>query len=532
MSPGPIDRRELLRRAGLGAAGLGAVAAAGCGDSGGAAPTAATTAATRATTAPAAADTRRRTSAAIRAARTRRVKRGEAPNLLLVIVDSVRADHLGSYGRRNAHTPNLDALARESLRFTSVYPEAFPTGPARATIYGGRRLFPFADWRAPPPDMPVTPGWQDVPVQNLVTTLRGAGFFTALAVDTPWVLVSSQRPFQQALHRYVPVPGQTGTVTKPASLISDAELARWVPPKILHSSSAGKMRQYLANQSGRRSEADYQPARTFTAGMRLLEECDRQSKPFALMVDCFDPHEPWDPPDKYIRLHGGSLDRAWNPGTVLNGTTETNGLAPADVAQMKALYRAELSMSDHWFGNFMTRLHELRLERETLILFLSDHGFLLGERGYVAKVATQCHPELIHVPLMIRDPEGRGAGKATDYFTQTQDVATTLLHAGTVRRPHFMDGQSLLPLLHGRRGERKLERRTYVTGAYSSIVFARDRRWSYMGDNQNADPQLFEHKRDPRELHDLGGRRPAQAKRMYERMIVRDNGGRALPSFA
>ena len=206
-----------------------------------------------------------------------------------------------------------------------------------------------------------------------------------------------------------------------------------MPPKILDSSSGQKMRQYLANQVGRRSEADYLPARVFTAGMRLLEEANRQSKPFALMIDCFDPHEPWDPPDKYVKLHGGDVDRAWDPGTVLNGTTATNGLAPADVAQMKALYRAELSMSDHWFGNFMQRLHELELERETLVLFLSDHGFLLGERGYVAKMATQCHPELIHVPLMIRHPDGRGAGRTTDYFTQTQDVATTLLRAGTVR---------------------------------------------------------------------------------------------------
>jgi len=521
VSPGPLDRRELLRRAGLGAAGVGVLGGAGCGDAGG----------TTSTAAPATTATRTQTSATIRAARTRQVKRGEAPNLLLVIVDSIRADHLGSYGRRGAHTPNFDALARESLRFTHAYPEAFPTGPARATIFGGRRLFPFADWSGPPPDMPGTPGWQAIPAQNLITTLRAAGWFTALAADTPWLMVDSQKPFQQALHRYVPIPGQTGTVTRPASLISDAELARHVPPRILDSSSGQKMRQYLANQVGRRSEEDYLPAKVFTAGMRLLEECDAQRKPFALTIDCFDPHEPWDPPARYVRMHGGSLDRAWDPGTVLNGTTATNGLAPADVAQMKALYRAELTMADHWFGNFMQRLHELKLERETLILFLSDHGFLLGERGYVAKMATQCHPELIHVPFMIRDPEGRGAGRTTDYFTQTQDVATTLLRAGTVRRPDFMDGQNLLPLLGGRRGKRKLKRRDYVTGSYSSIVFARDRRWSYMGDNQNEDPRLYDHRRDPREVRDLAATRPEQAERMYERMVVRDNGGRALPRF-
>jgi arylsulfatase A-like enzyme len=507
-----IDRRDLLRRAGQTAASLGLVTLAGCG-----AESSAETVTKVA-----------RTAASLRT-RVPQKRKGEVPNLLLVIIDSVRADHLGSYGRKNAHTPNLDALARESLRFTSVYPEAFPTGPARATIYGGRRIFPFRDWHAPPPDMPKSPGWQDIPAQNLITTLRAAGFFTAIAVDTPWVLVPSQKAFHQSPHRYVPIPGQTGTVTQPASRISDAELARWVPPKILTSSSAGKMRQYLANQLGRRSEADYQPARVFTAATQLLEEANKQSKPWCVIADCFDPHEPWDPPDKYIKLHGGSLTRAWEPGTVLNGTTRTNGLDHAAVQQMKALYRAELSMSDHWFGNFMQRFHELNLEGETLVMFLSDHGFLLGERGYVAKMATQCHPELIHVPMLIRDPEGKGARTTTDYFTQTQDVASTLLAGADVARPSFMDGQNLLPLLEGK--TRRLKKRTYVTGAYSSIVYARDRRWAYMGDNQNVDPRLYDHKHDRREVHDIAASHPGQLHKMYAGMLERDAGG-PLPKFS
>ncbi len=507
-----FDRRELLRRAGTTAAGMAALSLAACG---------AESSAEVVTTAA-------RTAASFRR-RVPQVKKGDAPNLLLVVIDSIRADHLGSYGRKDAHTPNLDALAKESLRFTSVYPEAFPTGPARASIYGGARIFPFADWHAPPPDMPKSPGWQDIPARNLITTLRDAGYFTGIAVDTPWVLVPSQKPFHQSLDRYIPIPGQTGTITQPASRISDAELARWVPPRIIDSSSGGKMRQYLANQLGRRSEADYLPAKVFTAATGLLEEANKQDKPWLVIADCFDPHEPWDPPDKYVKLHGGSLTRAWNPGTVINGTTRTNGLGPSDVAQMKALYAAELSMSDHWFGNFMQRFHELNLERETLVVFLSDHGFLLGERGYVAKMATQCHPELIHVPMMIRDPEGKGARTTTDYFTQTQDVASTLLAGAGVAKPAFMDGENLLPLLEG--NERKLKKRTYVTGAYSSIVYARDRRWAYMGDNQNADPRLYDYKRDPREVHDVADSSPGQVHKMYAGMVRRDNGGQALPKF-
>jgi arylsulfatase A-like enzyme len=455
------------------------------------------------------------------------VRKGEVPNLVLVIVDSVRADALGCYGRHGAHTPNIDALARESLRFTSHFPEAFPTGPARATIFGGRRLFPFRDWTAPA-DMPSTPGWQPVPAANVIRTLRTAGYWTGGVADTPWVLVGSQRPYRDSYDRFVAVEGQTGTVTHRATAISDAQLARWVPPKILNSSSAAKMRQYLANQLARRSEQDYLPARVFRNGIRLLDTARRQPKPFALVLDCFDPHEPWDPPAKYIELHGGDPDRAWQPGTVLNGTAATNGLAGGDLRAMAALYRAELSMSDHWLGAFLTRLDDLKLERETLVLFLSDHGFLLGERGYVAKPATQLHPELIHTPMTIRHPDGRAAGRTNDDYVQTQDVAATLLAAAGIPKPSFMDGADLLGLLDA---HPKRLARDHVTGAYSSVVFARDRRWAYMGDNQNLRPHLFDTRADRREVHDVAARHRGQVHHMYDGLIVPDAGGRALPRF-
>lgn len=511
-----IDRRELLRRAGVGAAaGAAALGIAACGGDG-------TATASRATTTAVAAARRRRRPVRI----ARKVRKGEVPNLLLVIMDSVRYDALGCYGRRNAHTPNIDALARDSLRFTQAFPESFPTGPARATIFGGTRLFPFRGWRKPA-DMPGTPGWQPVPAENLISTLRRAGYWTAYATDTPWVMVRSQRPFLRSWDRYVPIKGQTGTVTNRASSISDAELARWVSPKLVESSAGGKMRQYLANQIGRETEDDYLPARVFTAGMRLLEEGARQRRPFAIAIDCFDPHEPWDPPARYIKLHGGSVDRAWQPGTVLNGTVGASGLGPADVRQMAALYYAELTLADRWFGNFMQRFHELGLERDTLVIFLSDHGFLLGERGYVAKFAWELHPELIQVPMLMRHPEGRGARRTTSYYTQTQDIASTFLAAAGIRKPGWMDGVNLLPLAEGRRPKR---RRTYITGSYSSIVFARNRRWAFLADNQNTRPELYDLRRDPREVRNIANRNPKQVRTMYRGMVVKDAGG-PLPKF-
>jgi len=194
---------------------------------------------------------------------------------------------------------------------------------------------------------------------------------------------------------------------------------------------------------------------------------------------------------------------------------------------MRALYYAELTMADRWFGNFMQRFHELGLERDTVVMFLSDHGFLLGERGYVAKFAWELHPELIQVPMMIRDPSGKGARKKTDFYSQTEDVATTLLAAAGVKRPGWMDGINLLPLLEGRKPKK---RRDYVTGSYSSIVFARDRNWSYVADSQGGRPELYNLRRDRREVRNLAASNPAQVRKMYRGMLVRDARG-PLPKF-
>ena len=68
-------------------------------------------------------------------------------NIVLIVIDTLRPDHLGCYGNQVVRTPNLDALARESLRFTRVFPEAMPTVPARRSILTGRRVYPFRGWQ-------------------------------------------------------------------------------------------------------------------------------------------------------------------------------------------------------------------------------------------------------------------------------------------------------------------------------------------------------------------------------------------------
>src|SRR3712207_535879 len=84
-------------------------------------------------------------------------------NVVLVIMDSLRKDHIGAYGNSWIKTPNLDALAKESLRFTRAYPESIPTICARRAIHTGLRTWPFKDWQPPKGEDIVLPGWQPIP---------------------------------------------------------------------------------------------------------------------------------------------------------------------------------------------------------------------------------------------------------------------------------------------------------------------------------------------------------------------------------
>jgi arylsulfatase A-like enzyme len=98
-------------------------------------------------------------------------------NVILVIVDSLRKDHVGAYGNDWVQTPSLDALSKESLRFTRAYPDAMPTIPARRAIHTGMRTFPVKapDW-----------GWRPIPAgqATLAEILKDEGYATFLVTDT------------------------------------------------------------------------------------------------------------------------------------------------------------------------------------------------------------------------------------------------------------------------------------------------------------------------------------------------------------
>lgn len=451
-------------------------------------------------------------------------RRRDRPNVVVIVVDTLRADHV--YGNR-ARTPNMDALARDGLRFTRMFPEAMPTVPARNSILLGRRIFPFRGWHGHR-GMPKEPGWSPLggPGETFTSVLRRNGYWTSYVTDNPFLgYAPGYTRLRRSFDRFERTGGQAGGEGRG---VSDRELRHWLHPAIEDSESRERLRKFLGNadryhHDERRSFA----ARVFRDATALLDVANR-NRPFAMVVDTFEPHEPWTPPRRYIALYGDPDYRGREPSKPYYAPASrylSDGQRGRLLGRMRALYAAEVTMTDRWLGVFLDRLHKLRLDRDTIIVLTSDHGFLLGDHGWTGKSPTQLHPALIRVPLTIVHPEGKRRGDATRFFAQTHDIAPTILSMAGVRAPRQMNGTDLSPLLGGRRPSG----RSYAYGGYTNAFYIRTDRWALSGDNRGRGLRLYDLAHDPRERRDVASTNPAKARALLR--VVRRRAGGRLPFY-
>jgi arylsulfatase A-like enzyme len=450
----------------------------------------------------------------------------DRPNVLLVVIDSLRTDYVGAYGSR-VKTPNIDAIARDGLRFTRAYPEAMPTVPARNSILSGRRVFPFRGWRDRD-GLIGQPGWsplRDVP-QALPAVLRRAGWWTACVTDNPFLAFAPPyAPLRGSFHRFVKTGGQLGG-GRPVSSVPPDILRHWLHPSI-RGAKTERVGLYMANSRYWDNEERSFAARVFKDATTVLDEANR-NRPFALMVDTYEPHEPWTPPPQYVRMYGDPDWRGPEPAMPRYSRTD-NWLSPSErgpvLRRLRDLYSAEITMTDRWLGVLLDKLHELGRADDTVIVLVSDHGILLGEHGWTGKISVALHPALTRVPLIVVDPRRRRRAHTSDWYASTHDVAPTILSMAGVPVPKQMEGVDLSRPLRGR----PLPKRPYAFGGYSNEFFIRTDRWAMWADNRPSHFQLFDLRKDPGEFNNVAREHPQLIRELYA--IVRDRSGGRLPYY-
>lgn len=319
-------------------------------------------------------------------------------NLVLYVIDTLRADHTSTYGYERPTTPHLDRLAREGTTFERAYSVGSWTRPAIATLFTGLRP---ASHR-----VGVDRGLGPWPL-TIAERFRGAGWSTRAFV-TNVQLVPHSLGFDRGFERFLAFPGGDG-----AMLATTAE----VNPHLL----------------------------------RELET-SRDEKLF-LYVHTIDPHAPYDPPACYEGLFGdASYDGSIGARDTFAAALRARTMSSADVAHVRDLYDEEIRFQDEMLGTLLDRLAAAGLDRDTVVVVTSDHGEELGDHGDWEH-GQRAWEELLRVPLVVRWP-GRPdlAGRRVTEPVQIVDLLPTLLSSFGLPPAPEARGRNLLPVVAGSSG--------------------------------------------------------------------------------
>ncbi|MBI4280402.1 MAG: sulfatase, partial [Armatimonadetes bacterium] len=403
-----------------------------------------------------------------------------------------------------------------SCVFDRAYPEALPTICFRRGIHTGVRAFPFRDYAPRKGDPVQLPGWQPVPEHQttLAEGLLEAGYQTALITDN-FHLFKPSMNFARGFTQWDLVRGQVVDLYRGPHPDLERNLDRFVVDEIRGTAAMEMLLQFSANNRGRFREEDWTPAQVFLRAADWLATY-RDGGKFFLCIDSFDPHEPWDPPREYVERY----DPGYAGKAVIQPVYGASSyLSPAELNHVRALYAGEVTLVDRWFGYFMDKLDALGLARDTLVVVVSDHGICIGEHGLMGKLPWGMYPEVMDLVLMIRHPDGLGAGRRVSSFAYQIDAVATMLEAAGVGG-EGLDGVSLLPVMAGRPGAA----RTHATSIFLDYVWARNDRHWFIERNDGRVRFLYDLDLDRRFETNLALTRPDLADEMHRRILA-DAGG-------
>jgi arylsulfatase A-like enzyme len=310
-------------------------------------------------------------------------------------------------------------------------------------------------------------------------------------------------------------------------------IERYLLPELSDTVEVGRLRSLVGwNSINRHREKDYAAARVVRSGMNLVDDLKRK-QPFFLGIDCFDPHEAFEPPKVFMDRFGPAKGVAARNGIEPIQPFETPyswvirvDLDDETIERVRDLYAAELTFVDSWIGRFMNKLADENLLDSTVIIYASDHGLTLGEDGVIGKDPARANWPIYHVPHMIRHPEGRRAGETSDYFATTTDIPKTLLSFMGIRAPGMMNGEDLSVLFDGK----EPPPRPVFTSMYERYVLAGDGDWFMIADSKGAIKRLFDKNADPNELKDVASEHPQIVDRLWR--VLEDEAGGTLPQFS
>ena len=439
------------------------------------------------------------------------------PNVLWICTDQQRWDSIAALGNRHINTPNIDRLAAAGTACTNAFCQAPICTPSRASFLTGCYASTVhgcsngnSHWAEAAP---------------LVTgLLADAGYCCGLA---------GKLHLAGAHGRIEPRPRDDGY-----SVFHWSHDPRDTWP------AGHAYRDWVADRGahlGRTyAKLGYMPAElhqtTFCADQAIEFMEFSWTQPWLMSVNIFDPHAAFDPPADYLARY--NLDDmpapAYQPSDLaaqelLKGVDFQTAARDPDSFDARgkiAAYYAMIELIDHNVGRMLDALERTGQADNTLVIFTSDHGEMLGDHGLLLK-GCRFYEGLVHVPLILRWPGRITAGATTDALVELTDLAPTLLDAAELPVPEHMAGRSLLPLLRGATAEHRGEVRCEYYAALRSLkrnlgawsdsraTMIRDRRYKLAVYHGHPVGELFDLQEDPHEHRNLW-REPGYAELRFD----------------
>jgi arylsulfatase A-like enzyme len=228
-----------------------------------------------------------------------------------------------------------------------------------------------------------------------------------------------------------------------------AEDPSWVgAPTVLPSVRSGRLHAYDRSRTWFRAEEDFPGPRTMAEAARWIREEAPHHDRFFLMVDEFDPHEPFDTPAPFASMYDPDWNapiEIWPPYLV---DAVSSGLLDERTARhIRANYGSKLTFIDHWFARLLDALAATGLDGTTGVVLCTDHGHYLGEHDLFGKPGVPIYRQMGHIPLVVRWP-GQ-APRDVDALTTSVDLHATIADVFDAEVEHPTHGTSLVPLLDG-----------------------------------------------------------------------------------
>ncbi len=427
------------------------------------------------------------------------------PNILLIIADSAQQTAYGCYGHPHVRTPVIDSLASDGVRFTNAFTTAPVCHPSRSSIDTG--LFPHKSgilnnsWGKG--SYPFRIG-EDAP--SYVRTLQGLGYRTGY---------TGQRHLREELFDDV-VPGAyTGFRMKGLR-----ETARSDRPKHAY---YGELDLPLDQ---------HRDAFSVRGAIELMQKYAASDQPWLIQCEYDGPHYPALIPKEYARMYDpAQVEPPSNFDDPFEGKQEIH--ARAKVRQINepfndtwrnfiAHYWGYVSMLDAFTGQILSELDRLGLSEDTLVIFTSDHGDLIGAHGIASKYPMM-YDEVLKVPLVARWPGRFPAGLVCDDFVSHVDLLPTIIEVAGGTLDAEVHGRSWVPLVQGEPLETA---RTSIyaqlhglgAGNWYSLRMVRSSDWKYVF-SPFAVEELYDLRSDPGEVRNVAADRPEQVQVMRQELL-------------